>query len=330
MRCPNCSTENPANAKLCFNCGTPFAARCTNCGAEVPAGGRFCMNCGQPVVGSTAIDDARHARLTAAAPAPLAKKMRAAHLAGERKLVTALFADVVGSTALTAQMDPEDWTAIIWAEGHCLSYGQGLAYQLLIDLLRSLLGVPATASEPDTRAALAAVTRGLFGDSAIDVYPYLAHLLSLQIEGAALERVKALDPQAMQAQYRAAMRQLLLSLVARDPLVWVLDDIHWADPSSVDLLSQLLPLATEAPLLFCVVSRPDRDAPGWKLISAARDQLGASLSEIILNPLSDADSQQLVSNLLEVEALPHSIRARILEKAEGNPFFSGGGDPHVD
>ncbi|HET7087627.1 MAG TPA: AAA family ATPase, partial [Anaerolineae bacterium] len=212
-------------------------------------------------------------------------------------------------------------TNLQFAEGHCLSYGQGLAYHLLIDLLRSLIGVPAAAGEPETREALWQLTRDLFGDALLDVYPYLGHLLSLQLEGDALDRVHLLDPQALQSQYLSALRQLFRALASRHPLVLVLDDIHWADPSSVDLLIKLMPLANEAPVLFCFVARPDRDAPGWKLVAATREATGASLTEITLNPLSDADSRQLVANLLEIESLPDRVRSIILQKAEGNPFF---------
>jgi class 3 adenylate cyclase len=208
-----------------------------------------------------------------------------------------------------------------WFEGHCLSYGQGLAYHLLIDVLRKVIGVTDAAGEPEVRAALQSHVEQWFGPNALDVYPYLGHLLSLQLEGAALERVRMLDPQAIQAQYLAALRQLFRTLAAQRPVVLILDDIHWIDPSSAELLTRLLPLTSEAPLLFCFVTRPDRETPGWRLISAARESLGASLTEITLNPLSDADSRQLVSNLLELEALPEHIRTIILQKAEGNPFF---------
>jgi class 3 adenylate cyclase len=208
-----------------------------------------------------------------------------------------------------------------WAEGNCLSYGQGLAYHLLIDLLRSLIGVPAAAGEGETRAALYALSESLFGDSMMDTYPYLAHLLSLQLEGQALERVSQLDPQALQNQYLSALRHLCRTLTEQQPLVLILEDIHWADPSSTDLLIKLLPLVSESSILFCFATRPDRDTPGWKLVTAVREQFGASLAELQLHTLSDNDSRQLISNLLEIEALPESVRALILKKAEGNPFF---------
>jgi predicted ATPase len=215
----------------------------------------------------------------------------------------------------------DDGSGLDWAEGRCLSYGQGLAYHLLIDLLRSLLGVPAAAGEAETRSALQAQTDDLFGDEALDVFPYLGHLLSLPLEGAALDRVRLLDPQALQAQYLAALRSLIRARAARRPLGLICDDIHWADPSSTDLLIKLLPLTEDTPVLFCFVTRPDTDAPGWRLVTTARDTLGDRLTEVSLNPLSPADSRQLVSNLLEIEALPETIRDTILARAEGNPFF---------
>jgi len=190
--------------------------------------------------------------------------------------------------------------------------------------LRSLIGVPAAAAEAETRTALVTLIEELFErGTVLDIYPYLHDLLMGRhsLEGAALERVQQLDTQALQSQYLSALRQLFRVLAARQPLALIFDDIHWADPSSVELLIKLLPLTGEAPLLFCFVARPDRDVPGWKLVAAAREAMGAGLTELTLNPLSEADSRQLVSNLLEIESLPDHIRSVILKKAEGNPFF---------
>ncbi|MGI8928233.1 MAG: zinc-ribbon domain-containing protein, partial [Candidatus Limnocylindrales bacterium] len=71
---------------------------CPRCETPVTADARFCMSCGQPLADGAADDSARQARISAAAPQPLVEKMRTAKLTGERKPVTALFADVVGST----------------------------------------------------------------------------------------------------------------------------------------------------------------------------------------------------------------------------------------
>ena len=99
MNCPHCQTKNPAVARFCIYCGQTLIQNCSSCQTELPTGARFCMHCGQPVIMSTRTDDARLTRLAATAPNPLVKKLRAsAHLQGERRVVTALFVDVVGST----------------------------------------------------------------------------------------------------------------------------------------------------------------------------------------------------------------------------------------
>lgn len=208
-----------------------------------------------------------------------------------------------------------------WVVGRCLSYGQALAYHLLIDVLRAVIGVPETSGELETHAALLALTQDLFGEEMMKVYPYLGHLLSLKLEGEALERSQISDPQALQTKYLVAVRMLLQALAKRGPVVLVLEDLHWADASSTELLIKLLPLVSSEPILFCLVARPDRDAPGWKLVTAARELLGGSLTDIIMNALSDTDTRKLVANLLAIEALPERVRVLILKKAEGNPFF---------
>src|SRR5258706_4809006 len=120
------------------------------------------MFCGQPVeqAGTTA-DDARLSRLTAAVPEPLAEKMVAARLSGERKVVTALFADVVGSTAMAEQMDPEDRTSMMNGAFDRLSpaiyHYEGTIARLLGDALLAFFGAPVAHEDDPARAIRAAL-----------------------------------------------------------------------------------------------------------------------------------------------------------------------------
>ncbi len=209
----------------------------------------------------------------------------------------------------------------VWAEGRSLSYGQGLAYHLLIKLLRSLFGITDACEEPQAHAIVAERTRMLFGHAMMDVYPYIGDLLSIDLEEEARKLVSLPDPQTLQNQYYQAVRRTLLAMSARQPLVIVLEDLHWADPSSVDLLIRLLSVTTTGSILICLVTRDQRDTPGWRLVNAAREMIGGGLSELTLAPLSEGDSRKMVANLLKIEALPERIRKIILKKAEGNPFF---------
>lgn len=209
----------------------------------------------------------------------------------------------------------------LWTQGHCVSYGQNLPYHLLSDWLHSVVGVSEGAAEAEARTALIGFLQQHFAEQSGELYPFLAQLMSIHLEQPELQKVKQWDPQALQGQYLEALRKLLRKLTSRQPLVVVLEDLHWADPSSTEIITKLLPLISELPLLLCLVTRPELDSPGWRLVTNARNSLRGSLSEITLHPLSDSDSRLLVANLLEIEALPEQLRTSILKKAEGNPFF---------
>jgi predicted ATPase len=154
-----------------------------------------------------------------------------------------------------------------------------------------------------------------------DVYPFLGHLLGLKLSDDAAARVKYLEGPALQAQYIAAYKKLLQGLARTMPIVIVCEDIHWADPSSVELGLQTLSIAATDPIVFVFVTRAEKDSPGWKLVAQSHEIAGVGATELYLAPLSESDSKQLVSNLLEVESLPEGLRQLILAKAEGNPFF---------
>jgi len=207
-----------------------------------------------------------------------------------------------------------------WIEARCLSYGRTLPYHLVLDLVRSCIGVAPTADEPEIRAALEARMRALFGDGWLDPYTYLGHLLSIQLSPEVLAGVSALEFETVK-RYVSSLLKVLRALGATGPVVLACEDLHWADAASVDVLLQILPLANELPLLIVATSRLDRESEGWRLISRVRDAFGDALVELRLDPLSGDDTRILVANLLRVESLPLATRQHILEKAEGNPFF---------
>ncbi len=105
MRCTNCGTESKTGKKFCAECGSPLSNRCSKCGSDNAFGAKFCADCG----GSLAA-----AHLEAAIPSARVTALDdASALDGERKTVTALFADIKGSTELEQDLDPEEARAIV-------------------------------------------------------------------------------------------------------------------------------------------------------------------------------------------------------------------------
>jgi predicted ATPase len=101
----------------------------------------------------------------------------------------------------------------------------------------------------------------------------------------------------------------------------VLDDLHWADPASIEVIQHLLQLVHSLPILFLCAARPDRSAASWQLKEHAAEAYPEHYQEVRLQPLSDRDSQRMLDGLLVSMIWPAKMRALILEKAEGNPFF---------
>src|SRR6266851_4775616 len=107
MLCSSCKTENAADAAFCEQCGAKLELLCPACRTAVNPGARFCKKCG------TALGEAAPARKSAAAPVVVAETSAPETLDGERKTVTALFADIKGSTELMEDLDPEEARASI-------------------------------------------------------------------------------------------------------------------------------------------------------------------------------------------------------------------------
>lgn len=207
-----------------------------------------------------------------------------------------------------------------WHEGRCLSYGRAMPHHLLLELLRSLLGIP-PAAEISMELVRDQLSAHVAPNEVDDLLPYLAHLLAAPLESALEAETTRLDRKALQERYVESLRRLLVGLSTTRPLIVVLEDIHWADEASVEVIERLLTVVNEAPLLIICTTRPDRDVPGWRLVGAAREVLGEALTELRLAALDHDESRILIGHLLAIESLPADTRDYILGRADGNPFF---------
>jgi len=145
MVCPSCATENPQGKKFCIECGTPLALSCGSCGAALVGNEKFCGECGAP------------ASVEAAPGAPTAPSREAP--VAERRLVSILFADLVGFTTLSESRDSEEVRELLSRYFDTCSrliglYG-GTVEKFIGDAVMAVWGTP-TATEDDAERAVRA------------------------------------------------------------------------------------------------------------------------------------------------------------------------------
>src|SRR6266566_2379365 len=162
MDCPSCGSANTEGSKICSDCGAPLPVRCAVCGAENPSSKRFCGDCGAALMSTGGARASAAARTSTPTVPPVAEPSALPppqSSSAERRQLTVMFCDLVGSTALAAQLDPEDLREIIAAYRDGVAaivrkYG-GTISRYIGDGLLILLGHP-WAHEDDAESAVRA------------------------------------------------------------------------------------------------------------------------------------------------------------------------------
>jgi class 3 adenylate cyclase/tetratricopeptide (TPR) repeat protein len=195
----------------------------------------------------------------------------------------------------------------LWLLGRCISYGADIPYVPIVDLARSACGVEEADAEDVIIEKLTRRVDELGGDPAN--LPYLRFLLSVDPgDPSVLDE----DPMLRKPRVFEAFRDVLLAAVRDRPAVLVIEDLHWIDPPSVELLSFVADAVPDERLLVLLTHRPEWDSP-----------LGDRpfYRRIVLEPLSASDTALVAGGASGAQTLPPAIAEEIYRKAEGNPFF---------
>ena len=205
------------------------------------------------------------------------------------QLFTVLGAAGVGKSRLSYEfLEGVDATVV---RGTCLSYGEGITYWPIVEIVKQLLGRDSEQrlEELGLDQSATRALHAVLGDGGV---------------------------QTSAEEIAWATRRLLEAEAARAPLVAVLDDIHWGEEAFLDLVDHIADLSRGAPILLLCMARPellDR-RPNW-----GGGKLNATT--VLLEPLGAGDAEELVESLLDKADVGHELRGQILAAAEGNPLF---------
>ncbi len=203
----------------------------------------------------------------------------------------------VGKSRLTREFLASVATEAFVVRGRCLPYGKGITFWPLVEIVRRAADI--RDDDPPERGRAQLV--GLLG--APDVAERIASVVGLSTTAFPL------------AEIFWAVRRMIEILAERGPLVVVFDDIHWAEPTLLDLLAEIAGADLGAPALILSTARHDllEERPDWAE--------GPDAERIVLGPLNEDHATAIVDNLLGQTGLVPAVREQVIVASEGNPLF---------
>jgi len=218
------------------------------------------------------------------------------------ELVSVLGAPGAGKSRLVAEFVASAGPRATVVEGRCLPYGEGITFWPVIEMVTQAAGIEEADPPDDVRKKVAALLPE--GDQRDAIADHLSALLGAGEGGGALQELFW------------AVRRFLEALAADRPLIAVFDDIHWAEPSLLDLVEYVFGWSGGAPVLLVCLARQELLETRPSLLAPR-----PKASSILLEPLDAEATARLIENLLGGDAPPPGAYDTIARTAEGNPLF---------
>ena len=197
-----------------------------------------------------------------------------------------------------------------WLEGHAYPFTQTMPYYPLINLLNRSLRIEEADSPEIVRGKIETGLSNLIGKES-EFIQIIGSLYALSFP-----EIDALDPEYWKPQLHKAVQIILSSLARQTPTIVCLEDLHWADPSFLELIRLLLAESRDSILFFC------NYRPVISLFS--NHQIKSMVNpyqEIRLQDLSPSESQGMLESLLKTDNIPTELKRFVQDKVEGNPFY---------
>jgi class 3 adenylate cyclase/tetratricopeptide (TPR) repeat protein len=233
---------------------------------------------------------------------------------GRPRLVTIVGAPGIGKSRLSHEaVRTLTHERLRVLRGRCLSYGDGLTYWPLAEILKADAGI-LDSDEPRVilEKARARLDPRFSGEQGLGTTGVLLSSIGVELPS---DPLAGTDPEAVQGVIARAWQRYLETMTSEGPVLALIEDIHWADPSLLDLIETVLGRAAGPALVLCM-ARPDlyERRPGWA-------EGLPNATTIRLSPLSEREGAALIEHLLGGRA-PAEAVAAILRRSEGNPFFT--------
>lgn len=240
---------------------------------------------------------------------------------GEGSVINIIGEAGIGKSRLIAELKKREiMKEVPFFEGRAISIGRNLNFHPIIDLLKQWAQIKENDGEAMAFGKLEAAVRGLYPEKSGEVLPFVATLMGMKPSGRYAERIEGIEGEALEKLILKNLRDLLAKAAELTPLVIVLEDMHWIDTSSIELMESIFRLAETKRILFINVFRPGNKDTGERIVETVKERLPVYYVEIMLEPLDERMSEALISNMLNIGE-HHPVAGQIVQRAGGNPYF---------
>ena len=213
-------------------------------------------------------------------------------------------------------------------QGTCHSFSRSTSYYLFAELIKGLMDIDSN-DLPDTmEEKLAAnlplmtgVSEHPLPDKAKEAIVFLGSILGLDLGSEYDIHIQQMDAQDVMLSIFRSIQWLLSRLTKSKPLILILEDLHYADTISVDVMRYLFEKLDEMQILLLLLLRPEKGHPSEFLPIQAERNVGDRCTVITFSRLRPEESDQLTRGLLQRDDVPESILSMVRQRADGNPFY---------
>jgi class 3 adenylate cyclase/tetratricopeptide (TPR) repeat protein len=229
----------------------------------------------------------------------------------------------IGKSRLLAELRQRDVISrVSFLEGRSISIGKNLCFHPIIDLYKQWARIKEEDTQAEASNNLETAIRRVCGDETDEVFPFVATMMGMKLSGKHSHRVEGMEGEALEKLILKNVRELLIRSTELIPIVIVMEDLHWADTTSLELLESVFRLARTHRVVFINVFRPGYWQGDNRKVETLPEWLPeVDFAEIAVKPFDRQASEALVNNMLQVKGLRYAVKQKIVDRSGGNPFF---------
>ena len=210
---------------------------------------------------------------------------------------------------------------VICLYGNCLSNGKNRSFHPIQQIFKNWANIRDDDSDRSGLFKLKQIIDKYYPQNSKNILPFIAPVAGISLTDLHEDYYQNINSEILNKLVIKSLKEFLSAAAEKSAIVWIMEDMHWADLSTVEVMESLYAVADENPILFINLFRPHYQEISGRLLRTIQNRYPSFYSEINLGLLEKSEAETMAKNLLKITELPYKLKTFIAEKTEGNPLF---------